>query len=81
MSRELADTTEQKPAKTLEEVEYKCFLNDQEVPCRSMTFSVPSFCKPRHSVGDIRSSSMSCNLGTPSRLDPISERTDKATRD
>ena len=74
MSRDLADTSEQKPKKTLEEVEYKCFLNDEEVPCRSMTFSVPDFCKPRSGVDNIRSSTMSCMLGTPARMNPVSER-------
>tara|TARA_B100001989_G_C24500659_1_gene444707 strand:- start:231 stop:500 length:270 start_codon:yes stop_codon:yes gene_type:complete len=74
MSRDLADTSEQKSKKTLEEVEYKCFLNDEEVPCRNMTFSVPDFCKPRAAVDNIRSSTMSCMLGTPARMNPTSER-------
>ena len=74
MSRDLTDTSEQKPKKTLEEVEHKCFLNDEEVPCRNMTFNVPDFCKPRNHVENIRSSTMSCMLGTPARIDPVSER-------
>lgn len=81
MSQDLADTSEQKKTKTLEEVAYKCFSNDEEVQCRNITFSVPQFCKPKLSVGDIRSSSMSCMTGTPHRLDAQSERLNKITRD
>jgi len=75
--RDMTDTSEQKPAKTLAEVEYKCFLNDEEVPCRNITFKVPEFCKPRAGVDGIRPSSMSCMLGTPQRIDPVSERLEK----
>lgn len=78
--RDLADSSEQKVPKTLEEVEYKCFLNDNEVPCRSMTFTVPQYCKPRSSVDGVRSSSMSCMLGTPQRLDSVIERLEKSVK-
>lgn len=75
----MEDTTEKKPIKTMDEVEHKCFLNDNEIPCRNMTFKVPSFCKPRVVEG-ISGSTMSCNLGTPQRLTPLSERNHKSER-
>jgi hypothetical protein len=79
MSRELADLSEQSPPKTLEEVAYKCFLNDKEVPCRNMSFSVPSHCKPK-TVEGVRTSSMSCMLGTPQRLESVMERLEKGSK-
>lgn len=74
MSRDSKDTSERKQTKTLEEVQYKCFLNDDEVPCRNMTFAVPSYCKPKAVVENVRASTMSCMLGTPARVNPVSER-------
>ena len=73
----LADTSELKAPKKIEEVVHKCFLNDEEVPCRNMSFNVPTYCKPKNSVDDIRPSSMSCMLGTPIRLDTVIERLQK----
>ena len=65
MSRDSKDTSERKQTKTLEEVQYKCFLNDDEVPC---------YCKPKAVVENVRASTMSCMLGTPARVNPVSER-------
>lgn len=58
-----------------DEMPYKCYFNDEEVPCRNISRTVPKFCKLK-TVEGIRTSSMSCHHGTPIRLDSENERLD-----